>query len=85
MCPNIITFSGSVDGTLVATNAPGTGSVAQTGMWSGIGIQRDAASSTWFLCTTGTASAIVVGFIDPPGTVNGRVRIRMLQASTLLI
>jgi hypothetical protein len=80
-----LTFSGTVDGTLVATNAPGTGSVAQTAVWGGIGLQKDAASGLWFLCTTGTASFIIVGLIDPAATVNGRVRVQILRAQTLLI
>lgn len=78
-------FSGTVDGTLVATNAPGTGSVAQTAVWGGIGLQKDAASGLWYLCTTGTASFIIVGLIDPASTVNGRVRVQILRAQTLLI
>lgn len=80
-----MTFAGTVDGTLVATNAPGTGSVAQSGVWGGIGLQKDAASGLWFLCTTGTASFIVVGLIDAASTVNGRVRVQILRAQTLLI
>lgn len=80
-----VTFSGTVDGTLVATNAPGTGSVAQTAVWGGIGLQKDAASGLWYLCTTGTASFIIVGLIDPAATVNGRVRVQILRAQTLLI
>lgn len=80
-----LTFAGTVDGTLVATNAPGTGSVAQTAVWGGIGLQKDAASGLWFLCTTGTASFIIVGLIDPAATVNGRVRVQILRAQTLLI
>ena len=78
-------FSGTVDGTLVATNAPGTGSLAQSGMWGGLGLQKDAASGYWFLCTTGTASFIAVAAIDPVATVNGRVRVQILRAQTLLI
>ena len=78
-------FAGTVDGTLVATNAPGTGSVAQTAVWGGIGLQKDAASGLWYLCTTGTASFIVVGLIDAASTVNGRVRVQILRAQTLLI
>ena len=79
------TFSGTVDGTLVSTNAPGTGSVAQTAVWGGIGLQKDAASGLWYLCTTGTASFIIVGLIDAASTVNGRVRVQILRAQTLLI
>jgi len=80
-----LTFAGTVDGTLVATNAPGTGAVAQSGVWGGIGLQKDAASGLWFLCTTGTASFIVAELIDPASTVNGRVRVQILRAQTLLI
>ena len=79
------TYAGTVDGTLVSTNAPGTGSVAQTAVWGGIGLQKDAASGLWFLCTSGTASFIIVGLIDPAATVNGRVRVQILRAQTLLI
>ena len=78
-------LSGTVDGTLSGSNAPGTGSVAQTAVWGGIGLQKDAASGLWFLCTTGTASFIIVGLIDPAATVNGRVRVQILRAQTLLI
>lgn len=78
------TYAGTVDGTLVATNAPGTGSVAQTGVWGGIGLQKDAASGLWFLCTTGTASFIVTNLIDAASTVNGRVRVQILRAQTQL-
>ena len=80
-----LTLSGTVDGTLVSTNAPGTGSVAQTAVWGGIGLQKDAASGLWYLCTTGTASFIIVGLIDAASTVNGRVRVQILRAQTLLI
>lgn len=80
-----LTMAGTVDGTLVATNAPGTGSVAQTAVWGGIGLQKDAASGLWFLCTSGTASFIIVELIDPASTVNGRVRVQILRAQTLLI
>ena len=84
-CVSSLTFSGTVDGTLVASNAPGTGSVAQTAVWGGIGLQKDAASGLWYLCTTGTASFIIVGLIDAASTVNGRVRVQILRAQTLLI
>lgn len=77
-------MSGTVDGTLSASNAPGTGSVAQTAVWGGIGLQKDAASGYWYLCTTGTASFIIVGLIDPAATVNGRVRVQILRAQTQL-
>ena len=80
-----LSFSGTVDGTLVATNAPGTGSVAQTGVWGTIGLQKDAASGLWYLCTTGTPSFIVVDLVEPASTVNGRVRVQILRAQTLLI
>jgi hypothetical protein len=79
-----IAFQGTVDGTLVATNAPGTGSVAQTGVYGGIGLQKDAASGLWYLCTTGTASFIIVGLVSPASTVNGRVRVQILRAQTQL-
>lgn len=79
-----ILFQGTVDGTLVATNAPGTGSVAQTAVWGGIGLQKDAASGLWYLCTTGTASFILVGLVSPAATVNGRVRVQILRAQTQL-
>jgi hypothetical protein len=78
-------MSGTVDGTLSNSNAPGTGSVAQSGVWGGIGLQKDGASGYWYLCTTGTASFIVVGLIDAASTVNGRVRVQILRAQTLLI
>jgi hypothetical protein len=84
-CIGSLTFSGSVDGTLVATNAPGTGSLAQSGIWGGLGLQKDAASGLWYLCTTGTASFIAVAAIDPVATVNGRARVQILRAQTLLI
>jgi len=84
-CVSSLSFAGTVDGTLVATNAPGTGSVAQTAVWGGIGLQKDAASGLWYLCTTGTASFIIIGLIDPAATVNGRVRVQILRAQTLLI
>src|SRR5258708_6176670 len=77
-------FAGTVDGTLSASNAPGTGSVAQTAVWGGIGLQKDGASGRWYLCTTGTASFIIVGLIDPAATVNGRVRVQILRAQTQL-
>lgn len=80
-----LTFAGTVDGTLSSTNAPGTGSLAQSGIWGGLGLQKDAASGLWYLCTTGTASFIVVAAIDPVATVNGRVRVQILRAQTLLI
>lgn len=80
-----LSFAGTVDGTLVATNAPGTGSVAQTAVWGGIGLQKDAASGLWFLCTSGTASFIIIRLIDPAATVNGRVGVQILRAQTLLI
>jgi hypothetical protein len=80
-----LSFSGTVDGTLSNSNAPGTGSVAQSGVWAGIGLQKDAASGYWYLCTTGTASFIIIGLIDAAGTVNGRVRVQILRAQTLLI
>jgi len=84
-CIPTASFAGTVDGTLVATNAPGTGSVAQTAVWGGIGLQKDAASGLWYFCTTGTASFILTGLIDPAATVNGRVRGQILRAQTLLI
>jgi hypothetical protein len=77
-------FSGTVDGTLSGSNAPGTGSVAQTAVWGGIGLQKDGASGLWYLCTTGTASFIIVGLISAAATVNGRVRVQILRAQTLL-
>ena len=43
-----LTMAGTVDGTLNGSNAPGTGSVAQTAVWGGIGLQKDAASGLWY-------------------------------------
>lgn len=80
-----LTMAGTVDGTLNGSNAPGTGSVAQTAVWGGIGLQKDGASGLWYLCTTGTASFIIVELIDPASTINGRVRVQILRAQTLLI
>lgn len=84
LCPDVLTFQGTIDGTLVATNAPGTGSLAQSGMYGGGTLQKDAASGKWFLNNTATGDFIFVAAVDPLGTVNGRVRVQFLHAICLV-
>lgn len=84
LSPDTMTFRGTIDGTLVATNAPGTGSLAQASMYAGGTLQKDAASGTWFLNSTATGDFIFVAAIDPIGTVNGLVRVRFLHAIALI-
>ena len=84
LSPDTMTFQGTIDGTLSSTNAPGTGSLAQSGMYGGGTLQKDAASGIWFFNNTATGDFIFVAAIDPLGTVNGRVRVQLLHAVCLV-
>lgn len=86
-CPpasHMITFQGTVDGTLSSSNAPGTGTLTQANMFTGGTLQKDAASGLWFLCNSATGDFIFTDAIDPVGTVNGRVRVEILSTICLV-
>jgi len=82
--PDVLSFEGTIDGTLIATNAPATGSLAQAGMYGGGTLQKDAASGLWFFNNTATGDFIFIATVDALGTVNGRVRVQLLHAICLV-
>jgi hypothetical protein len=83
LCPDGLSFQGTIDGTLSSSNAPGTGSLAQSGMYGGGTLQKDAASGLWFFNNTATGDFIFVAAVSPLGTVNGRVRAVFLHAISI--
>jgi len=86
LIPGLV-FSGTVDGTLVGGNAPGTGSLSQANMYTGGTLQKDAASGLWFFNNTATGDFIFIA-ANPPdqpvGTVNGLVKVQFLQAISIV-
>lgn len=80
-------FSITVDDTLSGGNAPGTGSLAQTDCYSVYGLVKDGLTGIWYLDKSDTTNVrvIVMGFIDDPGTINGRVEVEFLLDKTLAI
>lgn len=84
--PDTTTFAVSVDDAPVSNNAPGTGSLAASALFGQYALVKDAASGHWYLNDADTThkAVTVIDFIDPPGTVNGRVRVRFLHAVTLI-
>jgi hypothetical protein len=84
LSPDGLSFQGTIDGTLISTNAPGTGALSQAAMYTGGTLQKDAASGRWFLNSTAAGDFIFTAALDPVGTVNGRVRIQFLHAIGLV-
>jgi hypothetical protein len=85
--PDVLSFQGTIDGTLSSSNAPGTGQLTQANMYTGGTLQKDAASGLWFFNNTATGDFIFIAAIppdNPVATVNGRVRVRFLHAICLI-
>lgn len=89
--PDVFTFSVTVDYTPSSNNAPGTGYLNANQIYQHFPLFRDTASKYWYLCAnngSNNASAVlsmvtVVDFIDPPTTVNGRVRVKFLHSQLI--
>lgn len=89
--PDVFTFSVTVDNTPSSNNAPGTGSLNGNQLYQHFPLFKDVASKNWYLCTnngSNNAAAVlsmvtVTDFIDPPGTVNGRVRVKFLHSQLI--
>lgn len=84
LTPQSYNFSITVDGAESGGNAPGTGSLAASGLYGSYNIYKDTASGYWYLEESDTThlNVIALDFIDPAATVNGRVRIKFLRAVT---
>lgn len=85
--PDNLLFEVSVDGALSGGDAPGTGSLPASALFSTYGISQDGASENWYLDTSKSSANQVMrvqGFKDPAGTVNGRVYVRFLRTSATI-
>lgn len=82
-----IVLEACIDGALVATNAPGTGAVALADLMAEYGLERDAATGFWYVdqSNTTTKHVKVVELVDAVGTVQGRVRCRLLHSAMALV
>lgn len=91
--PNHI-FEISIDAALSGSNAPGTGSLAQSNVGTTYGISKDAASGYWYLDTSksgGNQVATLIGFqtnissgSNDAGVVNGRALVIFLQSTSAI-
>ena len=81
-------FEGSVDGTLVNSDAPGTGKPSDLTVWTTYGITFDPVSGNWYIDSSksgGNQVLRVIGYdVDQTNVINGRVRFRWLRASSTI-
>ena len=87
--PDSIIFEISVDGTLVASDAPGTGYPSQFTIGALYGITLDPVSGQWYLDSSKSGGNQVARLVDydadQASVINGRVHIRWLRSTTIYV
>lgn len=82
----VLKFSGGqiFEGTLGVDNGGAADLVTllQTHLGSGVVIKKDTTSSKWYLDTTSTTHAVIVGFRDAVGSANARVYFKVKAAKS---
>lgn len=86
-----LVFEITIDGTLSASNAPGTGSLTTANIGTSYAITQDGASKNFYLVTSGgTATCKLLGFqtnissgSTDSGVVNGRALVSFLASTSV--
>ena len=84
-CPDVQSYIGTL-----SNGSSGTHTLAQTDLGAIYGLTKDTGNSFWYLdanitTTAGGACVEVIGFVDPIGTVNGRVEFKVTKAAQQLL